>query len=165
MGQTRRLFGFCLMFVVCGSRGPKMEAITARLAVVEGAIAQEKAALNAAEGDKASDLRLSLAELRDEKAALLVEKAALLVEKAALLELSLIAARAAAAAPAPGKNPPLAVDASVPPLYANTQHPRSLSRPLVRRDSSLVSNLVSNHVSNSRLCVRTERVRPSCEEG
>ena len=104
------------MFVVCGSRGPKMEAITARLAVVEGAIAQEKAALNAAEGDKASDLRLSLAELRD-------EKAALLVEKAALLELSLIAARAAAAAPAPGKNPPLAVDASVLPQYATHNTP------------------------------------------
>ncbi len=77
------------------TRTPKMEAITARLAVVESVIAKEKAELNAAEGDKASDLRLSLAELR--------------VEKAALLELSLIAARAAAAAPpvpVRGKNTP-----------------------------------------------------------
>ena len=72
----------------------------------------------------------------------------------------------AAAAPAPGKNTPLTLDASVLPQYATHNTPRSLSRPLVRRhDSSLVSNLVSNLVPNSRLRVRTGLVRPSCEEG
>ena len=79
---------------------PKMEAITERLAVVESVIAQEKAELNTAEGDKASDLRLSLAELRD-------EKAALIARIATFDELVLIKARAdAALVPHPYAPPP-----------------------------------------------------------
>ena len=144
---------------------PKMEAITERLAVVESVIAQEKAELNTAEGDKASDLRLSLAELRD-------EKAALIARIATFDELVLIKARAdalvPAPAPAPGKNPPLAVDASVPPLYANTQHPPLVVASL---SSSTRFNFVSNLLARFKSCVelelrvRTRLVRPSFVEG
>jgi hypothetical protein len=66
--------------------------------------------LETAEGDKADDLRDSLTDLRAERAALRTQRH----------ELSLLLP---AADPAPGKNTPLAVDASVPPLYANTLHP------------------------------------------
>ena len=72
---------------------------------------------------------------------------------------------AATAAPAPGKNAPSRPRCQCPPSTREHAKPRSLSRPLVRRhDSNLVSNHVSNHVPNSRLRVRTGRVRPSCEE-
>jgi hypothetical protein len=84
--------------------------------------------------------------------ALTAEKAALITRIATFDELVLIKARAdaLASAPAPGKNTPLALHASVPPLHANTPNP-----PLV----------VASLRSNSRLCVRARRVRPSCEEG
>ena len=73
---------------------------------------------------------------------------------------------AATAAPAPGKNPPLALDASVPPLHANSQHP-----PLVVASLSSSTRFKpcfepgSKPWVDSRLCVRARVVCPSCEEG
>ena len=69
-------------------------------------------------------------------------------------------------APAPGKNPPLALDASVPPLHAHTQHP-----PLVVASLSSSTRFKPcfeprfKPRPNSRPCVRTGLVCPSCEEG
>ena len=75
------------------------------------------------------EIRLANADLEtaktfDEKAAI---KQSIKESKEALTRLradrTSALALAAASVPTPGKNPLLAVDASVPPLYANTQRP------------------------------------------
>ena len=57
-------------------------------------------------------LLASIADLKVEKAARSATRDALVLRLAPL-----------APAPAPGKNPPLTLDASAPSLYVNTQHP------------------------------------------
>ena len=83
-----------------------------------------------------------------------------------LNDLLIINARALAADPAPGKNPPLALNASVPPLHANTPNPSlvvaSLSSSTIRNKPRFKPRVELEAACSYEACPSVVRGRLSC---